>query len=70
MDSYLKLYKEVFVARDTIKRNQVIEETDLLKVRKNVERMPRKYVTDKDLLIGKISKRTITPSEVFHANTI
>ena len=68
--TYLKLYKEVFVARDTIKRNQVIEESDLLKVRKNVERMPRKYVTDKEQLIGKISKRTINPSEAFQTNTI
>jgi len=68
--TYLKLYKEVFVARDTIKRNQVIEESDLLKVRKNVDRMSREYITNKEQLIGKISKRTINPSEAFNANTI
>ena len=68
--TYLKFYKEVFVARDTIKRNQIIEESDLLKVRKNVDRMPREYVTDKEQIIGKISKRTINPSEAFQANTI
>ena len=61
--TYLKLYKEVFIARDTIRRNQIIEESDLLKVRKNVDRMPREYVTDKNHLIGKISNRTINPSE-------
>ena len=68
--TYLKLYKEVFVARDTIKRNQVIEESDLLKVRKNVDRMHREYVTDKGQLIGKISRRTINPSEAFRVNTV
>ncbi len=68
--TYLKLYKEVFIARDTIRRNQIIEESDLLKVRKNVERMPRKYITDKDQLIGKISNRTINPREAISGNTI
>jgi len=68
--TYLKLYKEIFVARDTIKRNQVIEESDLLKVRKNVDRMPREYVTDKNQLIGKISTRTINPSEAIRGNTV
>ena len=68
--TYLKLYKEVFIARDTIRRNQIIEESDLLKVRKNVDRLPREYVTDKDQLIGKISKRTINPSEAIRGNTV
>ena len=68
--TYLKLYKEVFIARDTIRRNQIIEESDLLKVRKNVDRMPRQYVTDKNQLIGKISNRTINPSEAISGNTV
>ena len=68
--TYLKLYKEVFIARDTIRRNQIIEESDLLKVRKNVDRLPREFVTDKDQLIGKISKRTINPSEAIRRNTV
>ena len=68
--TYLKLYKEVFIARDTIRRNQIIEDSDLLKVRKNVDRLPREYVTDKDQLIGKISKRTINPSEAIRGNTV
>ena len=68
--TYLKLYKEVFIARDTIRRNQIIEESDLLKVRKNVDRMPREYVTDKNHLIGKISNRTINPSEAIRVNTV
>ena len=68
--TYLKLYKEVFVARDTIRRNQIIEESDLLKMRKNVDRMQRKYLTDKNQIIGKISTRTLGPSEVFSPNSI
>ena len=68
--TYLKLYKEVFIARDTIRRNQIIEESDLLKVRKNVDRMSREYVTDKNQLIGKISNRTINPSEAISRNTV
>ena len=68
--TYLKLYKEVFIARDTIRRNQIIEESDLLKVRKNVDRMPREYVTDKNQLIGKISNRTINPSEAISGNIV
>ena len=68
--TYLKIYKEVFVARDTIKRNHIIEESDLLKIRKNVDRMPREYVTDKEQLIGKISTRTINPSEAIQGNTL
>jgi len=68
--TYLKIYKEVYVARNTIKRNHIIEESDLLKVRKNVDRMPREYVTDKEQLIGKISTRTINPSEAIRGNTV
>jgi flagella basal body P-ring formation protein FlgA len=68
--TYLKLYKEIFIARDTIRRNQIIEESDLLKVRKNVDRMPREYVTDKDQLIGKISNRTINPREAIRGNKV
>tara|TARA_Y100001970_G_scaffold294180_1_gene448048 strand:+ start:7711 stop:8754 length:1044 start_codon:yes stop_codon:yes gene_type:complete len=68
--TYLKLYKEIFVARDTIKRNQVIEESDLLKLRRNVDRIQRDYLTDKNQIIGKISTRTLNPSEVFSPNSI
>jgi len=68
--TYLKIYKEVYVARNTIKRNHIIEESDLLKIRKNVDRMPREYVTDKEQLIGKISTRTINPSEAIQGNTL
>ena len=68
--TYLKLYKEVFVARDTIKRNKIIEESDLMKVRKNVDRMPREYITEKDQLVGKISNRTINPSETIRGNIV
>ena len=68
--TYLKLYKEVFVARDTIRRNKVIEESDLLKMRKNVDRMQREYLTDKNQIIGKISTRTMGPSEAFSPNSI
>ena len=68
--TYLKIYKEIYVARNTIKRDQIIEESDLLRVRKNVDRMPREYVTDKGELIGKISTRTINPSEAIQGNTL
>jgi len=68
--TYLKIYKEVYVARDTIKRDQLIEESDLLKIRRNVDRMPREYVTDKDQIIGKITTRTINPSEAIRGNNI
>ena len=68
--TYLKIYKEVYVARDTIKREQLIEESDLLKIRKNVDRIPREYVTDKDQLIGKITTRTINPSETISVKTL
>ena len=68
--TYLKIYKEVYVARDTIKRDQLIEESDLLKIRRNVDRMPREYVTDKNQLIGKITTRTINPSEAIRGNTV
>ena len=68
--TYLKIYKEVYVARDTIKKEQLIEESDLLKIRRNIDRMPREYVTDKEKLIGKITKRTINPSEAINFNTV
>ena len=42
----------------------------MLKVRKNVDRMPREYITDKTKLIGKISTRTINPSEAIQGNTL
>ena len=32
--------------------------------------MPREYVTDKDRLIGKITTRTINPSEAIRGNTL
>ena len=68
--TYLKIYKEVYVARDTIKREQLIEESDLLKIRRNIDRIPREYVTDKDQLIGKITTRRINPSETISGNTL
>ena len=68
--TYLKLYKEVFVARDTIRRNKVIEESDLLKLRRNVDMIQREYLTDKNNIIGKISTRTLNPSEVFSSGSI
>ena len=68
--TYLKIYKEVYVARDTIKREQLIEESDLLKIRKNIDRIPREYVTDKQQLIGKITTRTINPSETISVKTV
>ena len=34
--AYLKVYKEIFVAKDTIQRDKIIEETDLVRVRRNV----------------------------------
>ena len=65
---YVKIYKDVYVAKDTIKRNHKIEEGDLKKVRKNVERLPKNYVTDKSILVGKVAKRAINPQEVLHNN--
>ena len=35
-----------------------------------MDRMPREYVTDKEQLIGKISTRTINPSEAIRGNTV
>ena len=54
----------------SIKTEQLIEESDLLKIRRNIDRMPREYVTDKEKLIGKITKRTINPSEAINFNTV
>lgn len=65
---YVKVYKDVYVAKDTIKRNHKIEEGDLTKVRKNVDRLPKNYVTDKSILVGKVAKRAINPKEVIHNN--
>jgi flagella basal body P-ring formation protein FlgA len=62
--TYLKLYKEVYVARDTIRRDKVIEEADLMKVRRNVDRATGDYVTDPQTLVGKVATRTINPKEV------
>ncbi|MBF0286352.1 MAG: flagellar basal body P-ring formation protein FlgA [SAR324 cluster bacterium] len=67
---YIKIYKEVYAAKDTIKRNHLIQENDLKKIRKNVDRLPSNYVTDKSILVGKIAKRAITSSEVLQNNTV
>ncbi len=68
--AYIKIYKDVYVAKDTIKRNHLIQENDLQKIRKNVDRLPSNYVTDKSILVGKIAKRTITSSEVLQNSTV
>ena len=68
--TYIKIYKDVVVAKDTIKRNQVIAEKDLLKTRRNVDRMPAEYVTDVNEIIGKVASRAINPNEVIHGNSV
>ena len=68
--TYVKLYKEVVIAKDTIKRDQVITETDLMKVRRNVDRMSNSYVTEENEIIGKVSSRAINPNEVIRGNTL
>lgn len=68
--THIKIYKEVFVAKDTIKRDHMIQDSDLEKIRTNVGRLPKNYVTDKSLLVGKVAKRAIGPSEVMHDNAV
>ncbi len=67
---YLKMYKEVFVAKDTIKRDEVIEEADLIKVRRNVDRLTSTYVTDKQQLVGKVASRAIGSNQVISGNSV
>ncbi|MBF0278180.1 MAG: flagellar basal body P-ring formation protein FlgA [SAR324 cluster bacterium] len=67
---YVKIYKDVYVAKDTIKRDHLIQDADLTKIRKNVDRLPTNYVLDKSTLVGKIAKRSINPNEVLHKNTV
>ncbi len=67
---YVKIYKDVYVAKDTIKRNHLIQDADLTKLRKNVDRLPSNYVEDKSTLVGKIAKRSINPNEVMHKNAV
>ena len=68
--AYLKVYKEIFVAKDTIQRDKVIEETDLVRVRRNVDRTTADYVTEPQDLVGKIATRTINPKEVIQERTV
>ncbi|MGK5095210.1 flagellar basal body P-ring formation chaperone FlgA [Deltaproteobacteria bacterium TL4] len=65
---YIKVYKDIFVAKDTIKQDHIVQETDLMKVRRNVDRLPATYIDDKNEVIGKMAKRTISPQEVMKEN--
>ncbi len=67
---YLKIYKEVYVAKNDIGYNQVIKENDIEKVRLNVDRIPSHYVTDKSDLLGKQSKRPIAAGETLQTRTV
>jgi flagella basal body P-ring formation protein FlgA len=67
---YLKLYKEVYVAKETIKRDEIIEEADLVKVRRNIDRVTSAYITDKDSVVGKVASRTIGSNEVIAGNSV
>ena len=68
--AYLKVYKEIFVAKDTIQRDKIIEEADLVRVRRNVDRTTADYVTEPLDLVGKIATRTINPKEVIQERTV
>ncbi len=68
--AYLKVYKEIFVAKDTIQRDKIIEEADLVRVRRNVDRTTADYVTKPQDLVGKIATRTINPKEVIQERTV
>ena len=67
---YLKVYKEVYVAKNNIGHEQVINENDIKKVRLNIDRLPSQYVTDKSALIGKQSKRPISAGETLQTRTL
>ena len=67
--TYLKVYKEVYVAKHEIRLDAVVEESDLLAVRRTVDRMPQNYVTDKKQLVGKIATRHINPKEVLKGSS-
>ncbi|MBF0349596.1 MAG: flagellar basal body P-ring formation protein FlgA [SAR324 cluster bacterium] len=67
---YVKVYKDIVVAKETIHRNEVIEESDLTTVKRNVDRLPATYVEDKNHLIGKIAKRVIGPEEILKENSV
>ena len=68
--AYVKVFKEVYVAANTIKRNQLIQEADLQKIHKSVDRLPSNYVEDKSELVGKVARRTISSDEVLHNNAL
>ena len=68
--TYIKLYKDVLIAKDTIKEDHIISEADILKVRRNVDRMPSAYVTDEEDILGKIASRAINPNEVIQETTV
>jgi len=67
--TYLKVYKEVYVAKHEIRPEAVVQESDLLTVRRTVDRMPQNYVTDKKQLVGKIATRHINPKEVLKGSS-
>lgn len=67
--TYLKVYKEVYVAKHEIRSETVVQESDLLAVRRTVDRMPQNYVTDKQQLVGKIATRHINPKEVLKGSS-
>ena len=67
--TYLKVYKEVYVAKHEIRSEAVVQESDLLAVRRTVDRMPQNYVTDKQQLVGKIATRHINPKEVLKGSS-
>lgn len=68
--AYLKVYKEVYVAKETIKSDHVIEESDLKKVRTNVDQAPSNYVTDPAQLVGKLAKRVIAENEIIKDQSV
>lgn len=68
--TYIKVYKQVVMARHTIKANQRIQPTDLVIQRRNVDRLPQQYITDATSLVGQVAKRAINPKEVFKQNAV
>ena len=68
--TYIKLYKDILIAKDTIKEDHIIRESDILKVRRNVDRMPSAYVTDEKNILGKVASRAINPNEIIKETTV
>jgi len=68
--TYLKIYKDVYVAKETIKRNQVVQEKDVRRTRKNIDTAPSAYLTKKSDLVGKIAKRTINSKEILQKGAL